>query len=94
MLFVEGESALARLEEEAFAEFQQEALDLVDDGGFKVGLGVAATLVQAQELQHQRFLEQVERLCHDLPFPGQTANPVLVAAKGQALIEARVELAP
>ncbi len=93
MLFVEGESLLARLEEEAFAQFEQEALDLADDGGFQVGLGIAAALVQAEELEDQGFLEQVARLRHGLAFPGEAADAVFVAAEGQALVEAGVELA-
>src|ERR1039458_10606074 len=47
VVFVEGEAPLPRLEEEALAHFQQEALDLADDGGFQVGLGILAALVQA-----------------------------------------------
>ena len=93
MLFVEGESLLARLEEEAFAHFQQEALDLVDDGGFEIGLGIAAPLVQTEELQHQRFLEQVARVADGLPFVCEPANAFFVTAESEALVEAGVELA-
>ncbi len=93
MLFVESEALLPCLEEETFAHFQEEALDLADDGGFQVGFRIAAPLVQSQEFQNQRLLEQIARLLDDLPLPRKPANPFLVAAEGQALVESRVELA-
>jgi len=93
MFFVEGEALLARLEEEAFAHFQQEMLDLADDGGFQVRFGIAAALVQTEELQDQRFLEEIGRLADSLPFPREPANALFIAAESEALIEAGVELA-
>src|SRR5664279_1899598 len=93
MVFIEGESLLARLEEEAFAHFQQEALDLADDGGFQVGLGIAAALIQAEELQNQRFLQQVVRLPNGLPFPREPPNALFVPAESEALVQAGIELA-
>jgi hypothetical protein len=41
VVFIEGEALLAGLEEEAFAEFEEEVLEAVDDGLLEVGLGVA-----------------------------------------------------
>ena len=93
VIFVEGEALLARLEEEAFAQFEEETLDLADDGGFEIGLGIAGALLQAEELQDQGFLEQVARLRHGLPFLGEAADALCVAAEGEALVEAGVELA-
>src|ERR1017187_9118894 len=93
VVFVEGEAPLPRLEEKAFAHFQQETLDLADDGGFQIGLGILAALVQTEELQNQGFLEQVACLRHGLPFPREPANALFVAAEGEALIEAGIELA-
>lgn len=40
MFFIEGESFLPGLEKEAFAQFQKKLFNIVDDGGFQVGLGV------------------------------------------------------
>ena len=37
VVVVEGEALLPGLEEEAFAEFEEEVLEMVDDGGFEVG---------------------------------------------------------
>ena len=89
MLFVEGKTLLPRLEEEAFAHFQQEMLDLADDGGLQVGLRIAAPLVQSEELQNERFLEQVARPLNGMPFPREPANALFVAAEGQTLVELR-----
>jgi hypothetical protein len=86
VVFVEGEAPLACLEEEAFAHFQQEALDLADDGGFQVGLGILAAGIQTEELQNQGFLQQVARLHDGLAFPGEAANALFVAAEGEALV--------
>ena len=74
MFFLEGEALLPGLEEEAFAQFQQEALDLADDGGFEVGFGIAAALVQPEELQHQGLFEQVARLGDDLALLGRACG--------------------
>ena len=93
VLYVEGEALLPRLEEEAFAHFQQEALDLADDGGFEVGFGITAALVQTEELQNQRFLEEIARLRNDLAFVREPANAGFVTAESEALVEAGVELA-
>src|ERR1035438_10513122 len=93
MVFVEGESLLARLEEEAFAHFQQEMLDLADDGGFQVGLRITAALIQAEELQNQGLLQQIIRLPNGLPFPRQPPNAFFVPAEGEAFVEAGIELA-
>jgi hypothetical protein len=82
VFFVEGESLLARLKEEAFAHFQQEALDLADDGGFEIGLGVAAALVQPEELQNQGLFKQVARTANGLAFLGEPANALFVPAEG------------
>src|ERR1017187_4647153 len=82
VVFVEGEAPLARLEEEAFAHFQQETLDLADNGGLQVGLRIAGALVQTEELQDQRFLEQVADLLDGLSFPREPANTLFVAAEG------------
>ena len=43
---VEAEALLARLEQEALAEFQQELLKPVDDRGLQVVLGVGRLLLE------------------------------------------------
>ena len=45
-----------------------------------------------QKFQHQRFFKQVHGLEDDLPLLGQLANAVLVAAQGQALVQAALKL--
>jgi hypothetical protein len=91
VLFVEGEAPLARLEEEAFAEFGEELFNPVDDGGFEVDFGIAGPLVQAEEFENYRFLEEVARLGDGLAFLGEAADAVFVAAEGEALVEAGIE---
>ena len=86
MFALKGEPLLPGLEQEAFAQFQQESLDLADDGPFQVGFGIAGLFGQAEELQDQRLLEQVLRLADDLPFPRQAPNALLVAAQGQTFV--------
>src|ERR1017187_2351331 len=93
VVFVEGEPPLACLEEEAFAHFQQETLDLADDGSFQVGLGILAALVQAEKLQDQGFLQQVARLHDGLAFPREPTDTLFIAAEGEAFVEAGIELA-
>jgi hypothetical protein len=93
VLFVEGEALLARFEEEAFAEFEEEMFDPVDDCGFQVGFGVASALVEAEEFEDQWLLEQVDRPGDGLSFLGVAANAVFVATGGKALVEAGIELA-
>ena len=65
MLAVKGEPLLPGLEQEALAQFQQESLELADDRPFQVGFGIAGLFGQAEELQDQRFLEEVLRLADD-----------------------------
>src|ERR1035437_4455998 len=93
MVFVEGEPLLARPEEEALAHFQQETLDLADDGGFAIRLGIAAALIQTEELQNQGFLQQIVRLPNGLPFPREPSNALFVPAESETLVQAGVELA-
>ena len=80
-------------EEEAFAEFEKKAFDLIDDGGFEVGFGIACLLVQPEEFEHEGFLEQVVGAGDDLAFRRQFANAFLVTAECQAFVEAAIELA-
>jgi hypothetical protein len=45
VLLVKGEAFLPGLEQEAFAQFEQEVFDLVDDGRFQVGFGIPGLLI-------------------------------------------------
>jgi len=92
VVVIEGEALLPRLEEKAFAHFQEEALDLADDGGFEIGLRIAAAFIQAEELEHERFLEQVARTNNFVAFFREPANAFCVAAKREAFVQAGGEL--
>ena len=94
VLFVEGEPLLPGLEEETFPQFEQELFNVGNDGRFQIGLGVAGLFLDAKKLQNVGVFEQVLRLGDVLPFPRQVTYCLLVAAEGQPLIEAGVELAP
>jgi hypothetical protein len=52
-----------------------------------------AALVQAEKLQNEGFLEQVACLRHGLPFPREPTDTLFIAAEGEALVEAGIELA-
>jgi len=88
VVLIEGEALLASLEKEAFAEFEQEMLQPVDDGLLQIRLGVAGFFLQAQELEHQRLLQQILRAHDDLPFLGELADACLVPAARQPLVKA------
>ena len=61
--------------------------------GFQIGFGILASFIQTQELQDEGFLEDVLRLGDQLAFLRQFADSILVAAEGQTLVKAAVELA-
>lgn len=92
MVVVEGESFLAGLEEEAFAEFQEELLELADDGGFEIGLGIGRFIFQAEEFEDGGIFEHVRGFRGDMAFLGEPSDACLVAAEGEALVEAGVDL--
>ena len=87
---IEAETLLACLEEEALSQLQQKLLKSVDDRGFQVAFGVGGPLLQAQELQDHRILDQVRRLLDDLPLSGQAAHLMLVAAEREPLVQGAV----
>ena len=92
VIIVEGEALLTGLEEEAFTEFQQEGLQLVDDGGFQFVLGVMRVVLQTEELEDERILEQIRGFLDDLPFGSEAADFLLVPAEGEPLVEGTGDL--
>jgi hypothetical protein len=93
VVVIEGESLLAGFEEEAFAEFEEEGLQLVNDGGFQFILGVMRAVIQAEELQHERVFDEVGGFFYDLAFAGEATDFIFVAAEGKALVKAAGDLA-
>ncbi len=89
---VEAEPLLPCLEQESLAEFEQELLEPVDDRGFQIALGVGRLLLQAEEFQHHRVLDQVRRLLDHLSLAGEAADLMLVAAEGEPLVQGAVQL--
>jgi len=65
---------LPGFKEEAFAKFEKELLQLVDDCGFEIGLGIAGPLLQAKKFQHERRSEDIGRLLNSLAFRCQFAG--------------------
>jgi len=88
VVLIEGEALLAGLKEEAFAEFEEEVLQATDDGLLEVGLGVAGLRIEAEELEHERLLQQILRSDDDLAFFGEPPDAFLVPAEGEALVKA------
>lgn len=80
VVLIEGEALLAGIEEEAFAEFEEEVLEAIDDGLLEIGLGVAGLRIEAEELEHERLLQQVLRPDDDLAFLGEPPDARLVPA--------------
>jgi hypothetical protein len=66
---------------------------LADDGGFEIGLGITAALIETEELQNQQFLKEVARVGNDLAFLREPADAAFVTAQSESLVEAGVELA-
>jgi len=87
MVFIEGETTLPGLEEEAFAEFEQKVLEMGDDGRLQIGFGVAGSFLEAEKFEDEGFLEKVFRPGDELAFPGETLGAVLVPAEGKTLVE-------
>jgi hypothetical protein len=67
--------------------------DVFNEGGFEVALAVAMALVQPEELEDERFFENVGRVGDDLSFFGEFSDALLVPAEGEAFVKAAVELA-
>jgi len=88
VIAIESEALLPGLEEEAFAQFEQELFQVIQNGGFEVGLRVSRPVFQAEEFEDERFFEEVFRRRDDLPLAGEAFDPGLVAAQGEALVEA------
>ena len=93
VVLVEGEALLAGLEEKALAQFEQEVFELVDDGGFQVGFGIARLFVEAEEFEDVGFFEHVLGLDDDLPFVGKSADAFLVSAESETFVKAGGDLA-
>jgi hypothetical protein len=85
---IEGESLLPCFEEEALAEFEQKLFKMGDQCGFKIGLGIAGLLVEAEEFEHERLFEEVFGLGDELPFAGEPFDSCLVAAESETLVKA------
>lgn len=58
VVFIEGEAFLAGLEEEAFAEFEKEVFEAVDDGLLQIAFGVAGLVVETEEFEDEGLFEQ------------------------------------
>ena len=85
---IEGESLLPRLEEEALAEFEEEVLQVRDEGGLEIRLGVGGLLGEAEEFKDERFFEEVFGSGDDLAFLRQLADGFFVTAEGEAFVKA------
>jgi hypothetical protein len=92
MLAVERDPLLSAHEGEALAQFEEELLELGDQGPFQVGLAEPLVLAEPGEFEDQGVLHQVGRPRDLVPLDGQCHDARLVPAQGQPLEEQRVDL--
>ena len=92
MLAIEGDALLTPHEREAFAEFQQKVLQLVDQRLFEVRFQQPFRLRQAGELQDVRVFDEVAGLLDFVPFLSQRQHAGFVATQSQPLEQQRVDL--
>lgn len=94
VVVVEGEPLLPCLEREALAQLQEERLQLIDDGGLEVVLGVLGPLVEPEELQHQRVLHEVSSTFDHLTVGRQPPDLALIARQREALVKRAFDVPP
>jgi hypothetical protein len=93
VVLAEGEALLPSLEEKAFAEFEEEVLELAYDCGLEVALGVGGLFLQTEKLQDAGILEQVRGAANGVPVQRQPVDAILVPAQGEAFVAAGTRLA-
>lgn len=59
MITVNRNALLPRDEAEALAEFEQEFLQMIEEGGFDLGFGQLGRVAQLQEFQHDRVFDEI-----------------------------------
>ena len=89
---VEREPFLTGLEQEAFAQFEQEVLEAIDDGRFQLGLGIGGFFFQTQKFQDERILDEIRRFLDYLPLAGKPPYFVPVAAERQSFVQGTGDL--
>ena len=70
MIAVQRESLLAGDEGKTFAEFEQERLQVINEGLFEAGFHQTWRLRQPKELDDDRIFENISRLLDLLPLRG------------------------
>jgi hypothetical protein len=90
---VAGDALLPRDEAEPFAEFEQELLQVVDDGLLEIALVPVGAVGQAEEFEDERILHDVLRGDDFLAAMREREDVVLVAAGGAALVQVGGDLA-
>ena len=78
---------------EAFAEFQQEWLEVVANAGLELGFVDRVGLRDFEELEDERIAEEVGRFFHSVPLIGQLQDLLLVLAGSEPQEERRFLLA-
>ena len=59
MIFIEGKAFLPGFEQKAFTQFQQKILQLIDNGGLKVALGILHFFLQTEKFQDIGVFKQI-----------------------------------
>ena len=92
MVAVEGEALLAGDKGKALAQFEQEGLQLAEEGGFQLRLDQLGGGRDFQKFEHQRIFEHIERPDDFLTVARQSQQTFLVAAGGEAVVKQAVDL--
>ena len=90
---IEGESLLAGEEGKAATEFEQEGLELGNEGVFKIGFDEFFRFRETEEFDDDGILEDIGRLLRPQPLIGETEQTLLVAGFGEPLKKQGIDLA-
>ena len=89
----EGEALLAGEEGEAVAEFEEEGLEVGDEGALQIGLDELLGFGETEELDDEGILEDVGGRLRAVALVGKLEEAFLVGALGEALEEEGGDLA-
>lgn len=94
VLVADGYAALAGLEAKAGAEFEEEGLQVVEQGGLEVALEVVGLFCEADELQHVGVADEIGDLRgrFDGLLAGVLDDGLLIGGEAGALVEQGADL--
>ncbi len=93
MIAVNGDALLTRDEAEAFAEFEQEVLEVIEESGFDLGLGELRGITQLQKFQHKWVFDEILRRVFFALAATLFQHLPLLFGQRRALKKERIDLA-